>query len=420
MTRSAAAAVDPVVSQVLVRFAEAEQIAVALSRRAVGAVAGAVPRGAVTVINPSPTARTGLVEAELLVPETWESVALELPDGRRIATQELSRKEPILFDESLRGDEVDDLFRRFHGREVFDHAWNGYRIEGRTITLEVDTDPDPAWLDVDGLQTEVETAMRAAPDEMWQIRIVARPRRTLAASVPAPALGWTAVRAVEGRAEPVNPVRVASDDRTIANGLLTVAVHDDGTLRLETPDGVVADGVGRIVDGGDFGDSYNYGPPASELVVDTPSSVAVRADLAGPVRGRLTITRRFEWPSGVLERMDRRGRPRRRRPTSPWRSSSAPTSRSCASASPSSTTRTTIAFASTPRCLAARTRRTPRANSRWSSAGMIGEGGYREEPLATYPAHGWVDAGGMADPARPPDRVRAGRCADRHVGTSWP
>jgi alpha-mannosidase len=28
--------------------------------------------------------------------------------------------------------------------------------------------------------------------------------------------------------------------------------------------------------------------------------------------------------------------------------------------------------------------------------GLTGEGGYREEPLATYPAHGWVDAGGLA------------------------
>jgi alpha-mannosidase len=28
--------------------------------------------------------------------------------------------------------------------------------------------------------------------------------------------------------------------------------------------------------------------------------------------------------------------------------------------------------------------------------GLSGEGGYREEPLATYPTHGWVDAGGMA------------------------
>ena len=28
--------------------------------------------------------------------------------------------------------------------------------------------------------------------------------------------------------------------------------------------------------------------------------------------------------------------------------------------------------------------------------GLSGEGGYREEPLATFPAHGWIDAGGMA------------------------
>jgi alpha-mannosidase len=28
--------------------------------------------------------------------------------------------------------------------------------------------------------------------------------------------------------------------------------------------------------------------------------------------------------------------------------------------------------------------------------GLTAEGGYREEPLATYPAHGWVDAGGLA------------------------
>ena len=27
---------------------------------------------------------------------------------------------------------------------------------------------------------------------------------------------------------------------------------------------------------------------------------------------------------------------------------------------------------------------------------LSGEGGYREEPLATFPAHGWVDAGGLA------------------------
>ncbi|MDQ2689151.1 MAG: alpha-mannosidase, partial [Chloroflexota bacterium] len=183
--------VDPVVDQVLVRFGEAEQIASTLARRAALAVAAAVPRHTLTVLNPSPVPRAGVVEAELRIPDEWAEVALELPDGTRVGTQELRRKEPLLLDETLRGDEVDDLFRRFHGREIFDHSWNGYRIDGRTITFEVDDDPDPAWLDVDGLRAEVIAAMRAAPDEEWQARIVARPRRTLAASVVAPALGWT-------------------------------------------------------------------------------------------------------------------------------------------------------------------------------------------------------------------------------------
>ena len=387
--------VDPVVNQVLVRFAEAEQIAAGLARRALGAIAAAVPRGAVAIVNPSPMTRTGLVEAELLVPETWKSVALELPDGSRVATQELRRKEPILLDISLRGDEVDDLFRRFHGREVFDHEWNAYSIDGRTVTLEVDTDPEPAWLDVDGLQAEVVAAMRAAPDEPWQIRIVARPRRTLAASVPAPALGWTAVRAVQAGAQQANQVRMLSDGRTMTNGLLSITVRDDGLLRLETADGAIADGVGRIVDGGDFGDSYNYGPPASDLVVDTPSSVMVEALLTGPVRGCLTVTRRFGWPAGVLEDGSAR--------TSETEATDVAMEVELRADEPFVRIGLTFVNHSNDhrvRFHAPIPRRADASHAEGQFAvverGMIAEGGYREEPLATYPAHGWVDAGGLA------------------------
>ena len=361
--------IDPVVSQVLVRFAEAEQIGAALARRAAGAIAGWVRRGAVAIVNPSPMPRTGLVEAELLVPEEWEAVALELPDGSRVTTQELRRKEPILFDESLRGDEVDDLFRRFHGREVFDHAWNGYRIDGRTMTLEVDTDPDPAWLDVDGLRAEVTAAMRAAPEDTWRIRIVARPRRTLAASVLAPALGWTAIRAVEDPAGAQNLVRVEGDGRAMTNDLLTVSVRDDGTLGLETSDGVVADGVGRIVDGGDVGDAYNYAPPASDMLVDMPSAVTVEVRPGRPGARPADDQPRATPGRPACARTARRGPTTRRRPTSQWRSSCAPTSPSCASASRSSTTRTTIGCASTRRSRAVPMPLMPRASSPLSSVG---------------------------------------------------
>ncbi|MEO7294943.1 MAG: alpha-mannosidase, partial [Candidatus Limnocylindria bacterium] len=332
---------------------------------------------------------------ELLIPEAWQSVALELPDGSRVATQELSRKEAVLFDASLRGDEVDDLFRRFHGREVFDHAWNGYTVEDHSMTFEVDTDPDPIWLDVDGLRADVMSTMRAEPDATWRIKIVARPRRTLAASIPAPALGWTAIRAIEGNASPVAPVRVESEGRSMTNGLLTLTVLGDGTLRLESADGVVADGVGRIEDGGDFGDSYNYAPPASDAVVDAPSSVTVTVDLSGPVRGRVTVMRRFDWPAGVLADGSAR--------TPETEATEVVMEVELRADEPF--VRIGLAFVNHSddhrvRFHAPLPRHADASHAEGQFAvverGMTGEGGYREEPLATYPAHGWIDAGGLA------------------------
>ncbi len=388
--------VDPVASQVLVRFAESEQIASTLARRAAATIASTVPRDAVAIVNPSPAARPGLVETEMLIPETWDSVSLELPDGSRVGTQELSRKEPILLDISLRGDEVEELFRRFHGREVFDHAWNGYRVDGRTITFEVDADPDPAWLDVDGLRAAVIATMRAKPDETWRIRIIARARRTLAASVTAPALGWTSARAVEGSSRPINPVRVEAAGRTMTNDLVTIGVRDDGTIRIETADGsAVADGIGRIVDGGDFGDSYNYGPPASEVIVDAPSSVTVRVDRIGPVRGGLTVTRRYDWPRGMAADGSAR--------TTDMQSTSVTMQIELRADEPF--VRIGLAFDNQSddhrvRLHAPLPRRADVSHAEGQFAvverGMIGEGGYHEEPVATYPAHGWVDAGGLA------------------------
>ncbi len=387
--------IDPVVDQVLVRFAEAEEIASGLAHRAAAAVATAVPRGSLAVLNPSPAARTGLIEAEPLVPDAWEDVALELPDGRRVATQELARTTPTLLETDLRGDQAEDLFRRFHGREVVDRAWNGYRIEGRTLTLEVDVDPEPAWLDVEGLRAEITAAMRAAPAETWRIRIVARPRRKLVASVPAPALGWTAARPVEGRGELAAAVRVAPDGRSIANGLVSITVADDGTLRVEAADGTVADGVGRIVDDGDFGDSYNHAPPSVDTIVDAPRTVAVRAELDGPVLGRVVVDRTYDWPAGLEADGSRR--------------------------SPA-TVRTEVRMAVELRAdepfvrigLAFDNRSTDHrvrfvatlpgpatvshAEGQFAvvERGLTAEGGYREEPLPTYPARGWVDGGGLA------------------------
>ena len=387
--------VDPVVDQVLVRFAEAEQIAGTLARRAAAAVATGVPPAAVAVLNPTPAPRAGLVEATLAVPDEWDDVALELPDGSRVATQELARTEPVLLETTLRGDAVDDLFRRFHGREIFDHAWNGYRIDGRTITLEVDTDPDPIWLDVDALRGEVTAAMRAAPDDEWEVRILARPRRTLAMSVPAPPLGWSAVRAVEGRGDLEHAARLTDGGRGLSNGLLTVEAADDGTLRLLAADGTTAEGVGRIVDGGDFGDSYNYGPPSSDTIVADAASVTVASDLDGPVRARITVTRAYDWPIGLAPDGSARA--------AEVRHTDVVTEVELRAGEPFARVRVAFDNQSDDHRVRfhvplPRAADTSDAHGQFAvvNRSMTGEGGYNEEPLATYPAHGWVDAGGMA------------------------
>ena len=79
----------------------------------------------------------------------------------------------------------------------------------------------------------------------------------------------------------------------VGNGLVRIEVDGaDGTFALDgTP------GYGRLVDGGDLGDSYNYSPPRQDSLVDTPQAVTVRIDERGPVRARVRITARTTGPT---------------------------------------------------------------------------------------------------------------------------
>ncbi len=125
-------------------------------------------------------------------------------------------------------------------------------------------------------------------------------------------MGWTAVRVAElTPAAPTAPEAPASEtapaseggrhgirqgERVLDNGLVQVRVDDDGTLTV-TADGVTLRGVGRLVDGGDPGDSYNYAPPAHDVLVSEPTQVSVAAlGSEGPVVGALRVDRRYELP----------------------------------------------------------------------------------------------------------------------------
>ena len=369
--------VDEVSRQVLVRCAEAEQIAMGLADEAIRQAAAGAPLGSVVAFNPSPVRRVGLVELELAVPAEWEEMALELPDGSRIATQEVRRNEPLLHSERIPGPDVSEwLRRRLHGRQLFARRLNGMVIGERQVTFDVDDEDDPIWLDLEELKQELELA--TATDEAdWEVRIAARPRRTVVAQVPVPPLGWTAFEPVEGAEATEDPVQV-EDDR-LDNGLLSVIVAGDGTLTLN---GI--EGVGRLVDGGDVGDSYNYAPPPEDVVVEEPDGVRVTVLARGAVRGVLSVVRSYCWsaaevPVEVETHVElRAGEP------------------FC---------RIRVAFDNP--CDDHRLRfHVPLARGTTSSAaegqfavverGLEAEEGFGEVALPTFPAYGFVDAGGVA------------------------
>ena len=395
--------VDAVADQVMVRFAEAEQIAAGLVDGVTRSFAERLPRGRVAVFNPSPEPRRSLVEVDLAIPDDWGEVELEVSGGERVATQELSRNAPLVFRAEVPGRSLaTELFRRAHGRELFGRRLNGWQIETLdgtpTLTVAVDVEEDPAFLDLDELRRELDVAVRAAPDT-WGLRIVAAPRRRLAAIVPAPALGWTEARAVAAR-----PARVRArddedsdvwtDEYGLGNGAVEARIAADGTFELRGAGRTVA-GAGRLVDGGDFGDSYNYAPPAADITVDRPDDVAVRVEAPGPLQGRLRVERMYRWPVGVaadgsarsvettLVRVVTHLELRRAEPF----------------------LRIRVAFDNP--CDDHRVRfhvplPEPAAGSSAEGQfaiverGLEPEGGYGERPLATYPASTFVDAGGLA------------------------
>jgi alpha-mannosidase len=257
---------DEVSAQVLVRYAEAEQIARGLAEDAVANVARSVERGSIAVVNPSPHRRSDVIE---------------LGDGRF-------------------------------------------------------------------------------------------------AQVTAPPLGWSSV---PGREEGLvdNPVRVGAT--ALVNDLLQVEVAQDGTLELRGS-GREVRGVGRLVDGGDVGDSYNYAPPADDVLVDDPEDVREDVVSASPVRGELDVVRGYRWqgePVEVTTRIQlRAGEPFCRVRVS------------FENRSPNHRLRFHIPLPERAETSAAE------GQLAVVERGLEAEGGHGEIPVPNFPARGFVAAGGVA------------------------
>jgi mannosylglycerate hydrolase len=379
---------DETAVQVAARLAEADQLGRAVCDLAGARVAATVPQDGYAIFNPTPAPRPGLVRLEVEQPAA--QFALRTGDGALLPVQVLDRAPTMLADDEFSAADLPKALRRIHGFELYGQEIVDWDLSPGSLTFHVARHGDPAF-DVEDVSRALDSA--AAHPDPWRVRILAAPRVTIAALVDPPPLGFASVRPVVGAAPDTKAVSVT--DGVLDNGLLRIEVEPAGTLRLTTVDGVSLAGVGRLVDGGDAGDSYNYAPPAVDRIVDEPIAVRVRTVDAGPLVATLDIERDYSWPRHALI---------------------AAGTRSAETLTVTVTLRVELRalepFARLRltfdnRCDDHRVRlhlplpsatSTSYAEGQFAvvERGLTAEGGGGEHPLPTYPASGFVAAGGVA------------------------
>ncbi|MFD4598925.1 alpha-mannosidase [Streptomyces sp. NPDC058464] len=298
---------DETCDQVAARLAEAAQTARAVRDAALAEPAAGVPADAYLVANPLPAPRTALVEVDVVAAPEGSTLVATTADGAAHPVQLVSQAPTVLSDERLDASQLERILRRIHRRELFGLLIDGYELSPNSLVFHLAEVPDGPF-DLMTLRGEVAAAAAAHPGE-WRVRTLAQARATALVAVPVPAGGLAAFRVAAGDrpAAPATPGATATAD-TLSNGLVKVAVAADGTLDVTGVDGTVLSGVGRLVDGGDRGDSYNYAPPAHDVLVSEPTGVDVELLEDGPLRARLRVTRVYEWPEALADGdRDRRG-----------------------------------------------------------------------------------------------------------------
>lgn len=295
---------DETSDQVEARLAEATQAARAVRDAALAEAAARVPADAYLVANPLPVSRTALVEVDVALAQG--GLVAVAADGAVQPVQATARAATVLSDERMDASQLERVLRRIHRRELFGRLIDRYELTPGSLVFHVAEVPVTAEFDLLILRREVADAAAAHPGE-WVVRTLAEPRATVLAPVQVPASGLAAVRIEPADQAPaLSGVPVSASARHLSNGLVEVAVLDDGTVDVTGADGTVLHGVGRLVDGGDRGDSYNYGPPALDQLVSEPTDVAVELLEGGPLRARIRVTRVFSWPVGLADDPDRR------------------------------------------------------------------------------------------------------------------
>jgi mannosylglycerate hydrolase len=275
---------DEVVDAVLHRYAEARQIADALTIDALRHVGAQLAGDEAVVVNPGARTRSGVVELTVDDDQPRRDV--------QVVSHEPARQLLHTIDAASAAVVVRREINLAHGLarvdivEHDDESVHVALVTGATPGITSDRDA-------------IERLQRLGierPHAPLRVYIEGRPRQRLLARIDdVPGYGWTAAQPA-----PIGDSGVHADEHSLTSALVTVRVDPrTGTFSIGDQTG-----LGRLVDGGDAGDTYNYCPPDDDLIVDTPTYVTTSVVEGGPLRARLRIDARYEWP----ERVDDGGR----------------------------------------------------------------------------------------------------------------
>jgi len=253
---------DPVHREMMTRFARCRVMGEEIVSAALDQVIGRDPdtareagrarwRPAVLVFNPTPRARTGVVEADAALFLADVGVGQQGPRGARRPVQAPAGL--VLRDPRGLPLPVQELERR----------------TGHDLVESPRYYPDCDLVEVRRVVVRVE----GLP-----------PLGVIALAVEAGGRGGAP--RIEGG--------VAVTDSGMENERLRLRIESDGTVAAaDKASGARCHGLAALEDGGDAGDAYTYGAPRRARVACEPEDVAVRVVHSGPLRGELEIVRRY-------------------------------------------------------------------------------------------------------------------------------
>jgi len=294
-----ACSVDEVVDSVLGRFARARAIADGITDAALTELGLSLAEPGITVVNLGSNRRAGLVEAvvtgERPPPHTQPldepTGAFGILRGLGTVTFDATTVHTVL--SQLPSDARIDDMTWIHQVTVEEDA------TGIDVAITLGPQPRPG-ADVAGIRHDLLTRLGARPAAPVHIRLNQHPvHRVLALTAPVPGFGWQPLQPQaphhRATARRDRTGAAAADRIVLSNSLVEVAMDPrSGTFAVNG-----ATGFGRVVDQGDFGDSYNFSPPAKDRVVRDPDHGTASIVESGPLRAVATMVATYRWPTHV-------------------------------------------------------------------------------------------------------------------------